>query len=598
LPAVPGIDQFAEKPRLTLLGAVRMKTHYNVLGISAKADAEAIKAAYRRALKEHHPDLHEGDSAAEERSKAIIDAYNLLRDPEQRKLYDDALRHRRRQRRRLFLITVLVSAGLAGTGSFGVFYVLLTSENAAQSSAVVASATVAEAARPAVEIDQAREEVAPAPASAPAPMPPAVVASAQPENIAQESSSTSASESLKAIWLEIEKTGDARKVWNFLHEHPYAPEAALALNWLEQTIASAEDAERLKALQAKTTGESPEATEIRPPEPVASQEIATAALPETSTEAPTVTITDATSPTAPASEAPVDKIDNQAMTPAADSAEPAPQPSQTAPPSETAGEPVEQKIADTGSKSENADTPAAVEPVGGAGVGKEEAANAAPTVVTAANEQPQEPSPAPDTAMNTDASHQPIETAPSAPPQAEIAVSAEPSVEERKTAGEKTVASLEDMVAPDPTDLQGRLRQASALIAKGSLDRALAEYNAAVGLDETSIAAFHGRGLLRWRLGDTEKALADLDRAIRLSFSDATIYLDRGTIWYEKRRPDRAIADFDRALKLDPSLASAHFYRGLAMKAKGEEREAAASFAEAARLDPMLADARPAKSSP
>jgi curved DNA-binding protein CbpA len=77
-----------------------MMTHYDILEVPAVADSEAIRKAYRAALKKYHPDLHEGDPAAELYSKRIIDAYNALKDPDQRAVYDEQLARRAQDHRR------------------------------------------------------------------------------------------------------------------------------------------------------------------------------------------------------------------------------------------------------------------------------------------------------------------------------------------------------------------------------------------------------------------------------------------------------------------------------------------------------------------
>jgi DnaJ-class molecular chaperone len=65
-----------------------MSNLYGVLGVSNKADAAALKAAYRRLAKASHPDLNAGDHRAEQRFKAINIAYRTLGDPETRATYD------------------------------------------------------------------------------------------------------------------------------------------------------------------------------------------------------------------------------------------------------------------------------------------------------------------------------------------------------------------------------------------------------------------------------------------------------------------------------------------------------------------------------
>src|SRR5947207_15927393 len=62
--------------------------YYDMLGVPRGADDAAIKAAYRRLAKEHHPDRHNGCSNKEAQFKAINEAYDILKDPQKRAAYD------------------------------------------------------------------------------------------------------------------------------------------------------------------------------------------------------------------------------------------------------------------------------------------------------------------------------------------------------------------------------------------------------------------------------------------------------------------------------------------------------------------------------
>jgi len=65
-----------------------MTDFYETLGVGRQADEAEIRRAYRQLAKQHHPDLHGGDAAAALRFKEINEAYEVLRDPQKRALYD------------------------------------------------------------------------------------------------------------------------------------------------------------------------------------------------------------------------------------------------------------------------------------------------------------------------------------------------------------------------------------------------------------------------------------------------------------------------------------------------------------------------------
>lgn len=66
---------------------MRFKDYYDTLGVEPGAGEAEIKTAYRRLARKFHPDVSK-EAGAEEKFKAVNEAYEALRDPEKRKAYD------------------------------------------------------------------------------------------------------------------------------------------------------------------------------------------------------------------------------------------------------------------------------------------------------------------------------------------------------------------------------------------------------------------------------------------------------------------------------------------------------------------------------
>lgn len=63
------------------------KDYYKILGVPRNASAEEIKRAYRRLARKYHPDINKS-SEAEQKFKEIQEAYEVLGDPEKKRIYD------------------------------------------------------------------------------------------------------------------------------------------------------------------------------------------------------------------------------------------------------------------------------------------------------------------------------------------------------------------------------------------------------------------------------------------------------------------------------------------------------------------------------
>ena len=62
--------------------------YYDILGVDRDASQEEIKQAYRKLALKYHPDQNPEDPDAERKFKAAAEAYEVLRDPQKRRQYD------------------------------------------------------------------------------------------------------------------------------------------------------------------------------------------------------------------------------------------------------------------------------------------------------------------------------------------------------------------------------------------------------------------------------------------------------------------------------------------------------------------------------
>lgn len=67
---------------------MEFRDYYQVLGVQRRASADDIKKAYRKLARKFHPDVSK-EANAEEKFKQVQEAYEVLKDPEKRRAYDE-----------------------------------------------------------------------------------------------------------------------------------------------------------------------------------------------------------------------------------------------------------------------------------------------------------------------------------------------------------------------------------------------------------------------------------------------------------------------------------------------------------------------------
>eukprot|EP00934_Nitzschia_sp_Nitz4_P005323 Nitzschia sp. Nitz4//scaffold41_size133979//95740//97199//NITZ4_003361-RA/size133979-snap-gene-0.131-mRNA-1//-1//CDS//3329551512//5313//frame0 len=84
----PRILPFTQHNNVRLLSSQGKRDLYDVLGVSKSADKGEIKKAYFKLAKQYHPDANKDDPTATDKFKEATEAYEVLSDDQQRKMYD------------------------------------------------------------------------------------------------------------------------------------------------------------------------------------------------------------------------------------------------------------------------------------------------------------------------------------------------------------------------------------------------------------------------------------------------------------------------------------------------------------------------------
>jgi len=132
-----------------------------------------------------------------------------------------------------------------------------------------------------------------------------------------------------------------------------------------------------------------------------------------------------------------------------------------------------------------------------------------------------------------------------------------------------------------------------ALMDSGHLDRAVEDFNTALGLAVTQkmeYMTYNNRGAAFLEKGQLDRAIEDFTASIAVDSNRADVYLNRGRALMQTGRHVNAVEDFGRALSLKPDYDT-YTYRGMALKELGEYESAVSDYTAAIHLAPLSFEA-------
>jgi S1-C subfamily serine protease len=140
----------------------------------------------------------------------------------------------------------------------------------------------------------------------------------------------------------------------------------------------------------------------------------------------------------------------------------------------------------------------------------------------------------------------------------------------------------------DPRSAMAYYQRGSYYLKSRRFDRALADFDEAIRLDDKLAVSYCDRAVVHVIRGEQDRAIADCDLALQLDPKLAAAHCHRAAAWSGKGMQDRAITDCDAALRIDSKCALAYSVRGNAYRLKGDADRAVRDCDEAIYLDRQL----------
>jgi len=152
---------------------------------------------------------------------------------------------------------------------------------------------------------------------------------------------------------------------------------------------------------------------------------------------------------------------------------------------------------------------------------------------------------------------------------------------------DESLAHLDKAVQMDPTFAEAKGHKAIVLLQKGKAKEAEAAADEAIRIESTGELHF-ARGAIRMALGRFKDAIADLDAAIGLEPKNDEYYVARGEVALRVGRVDSAERDYARAIEINPKNAKAFLGRGGLMLVKRDFASAAIDLDHCVNLAPKF----------
>ena len=151
---------------------------------------------------------------------------------------------------------------------------------------------------------------------------------------------------------------------------------------------------------------------------------------------------------------------------------------------------------------------------------------------------------------------------------------------------ENRIRTLSEKITSNPQLASLYVQRGQAYFELHEFEKAIADYDQALRLDDNTDDAYFGRGMARGRNGQIKQGIADLTVYIERHPDNSRAYTKRGVrnIWLGDYV--QAEADLRKAIALDANNAEAHDDLGVMLARKGQYKKALAAFEQVVNIDP------------
>jgi protein O-mannosyl-transferase len=147
-----------------------------------------------------------------------------------------------------------------------------------------------------------------------------------------------------------------------------------------------------------------------------------------------------------------------------------------------------------------------------------------------------------------------------------------------------------DTLAKNPDAWVAHSNLGVALAARGRIQEAMAQYEAALQANPNYAEAHYNLGLALMQSGKINEAMAQYEQALQADPNDAEAHYNLGVALMQSGRINEAIAQYEQALQTNPDYTQAHINLGAALMQSGRITEAIAQYEQALQTNPNLAE--------